>query len=151
MAVYSLTATVFGESLSKVLIILLRIVIMVLLVTYFSVSFYIIRFLEDSTHYKRYKFLRAMMFYAVATLIYIKQFASYYSENSTKSKSGKSLLSAMTSRIVDSIHENWQKSSDIQEKTEQILEQDYQHPAFLTKFNIWACVYLTVLILILAL
>lgn len=151
IAAYSLTATILGESLGKIIIIALRIIIMVFMVTYFAASLNMNRLLEDSISKKSNKHFRAIMFYVVATLIYIKQFASYYSGNPEKSKTGKSGLSELASGIVDSIHENWQKKDDIQVRTEQILAENYLHPAFLTMYNVWACIYLTVLILILAL
>lgn len=147
MAFYALTATVFGESIDKVGILLLRISLMVSLVTYFSASFYVSRFLEDSGPFKKNSWHRDIVFYAIATLSYIKRFMHYY-ETAQQDNLRQQTL---TSRITDAIFVNWRQREEIERWTESALNINYQDPDFLTKYNLWACIYLTLLILILAL
>ncbi len=150
MAAYSLTAIILGETIDRVGVLLLRISILVFFVTYISSSFYISRFLEDTHSGKSSKQLKTAVFYAVATLTYIKKFMRYFSDTARNSIQNIADNQTITSKIIDAIHTNWEQRKEIETETEKTLARDYQKPAFLTKYNLGACIYLTLLILSLA-
>lgn len=146
MAGYSLIATLSGLLLGTILIFLLRISIMVVMVSIFSASFSMNRFLEDSRFLQQNASFKPLLFYMVATLTYLKNFRHYY-QSRTQLETIPNMISKLLSNLIDSIHDNWKKKNEIQAESEILLNTEYQHSVFLSKANILGCIYLTMLIL----
>jgi len=151
IAAYSLIASIMGLSLEPIIVFIVRIIIMVILVTFFSASFSMNRFLEDSRFLNRFDMFKPVMFYAVATLIYMRNFINYYKQNSVKIKVSTFDVSKIVTNLIDTIHDNWLMRSKIQSETEILLAADCNQSGFFSKGNILGCFYITTLTLVLSL
>ena len=150
LAIYSLIATIVGMTIDKIIIFIIRIIIMVLLVTYFAASFRLKRFVEDSKFLRRSVWVKSVLFYMTATLVFLRKFGRYYyekDESETKTYS----LSKAVSKLIDAIHDNWQMRNQIQNESELLLGAEYQKPLFFKVSNVLGCIYITIVVLILAL
>lgn len=150
-AAYSLFATVFGIDFVDMLVFILRITILSAFVVFFSVSLYLYRFLEDTQFLKQNLITTVLLTYAIATLLFLRSFVSYYKSIHQNESFKLSNLQVLVSRLINAINENWQKRDIIQIETDRLLDLDCIHPVFITRSNILGSIYITWLVLILSL
>jgi hypothetical protein len=150
LAAYSLFATVLSIPFPDILVFILRMIVLVFFLVYFIASLHINRVLEDIQPLKKHKFFQNILFYALSTLLYLKQLVDYYRSRDMRNQtSGKKQF--MLSGLVDAIHTNWQLRDNIQSQTDALLSADYSTPWFVTKNNVMGCLFITLIILIMSL
>jgi hypothetical protein len=150
LATYSLLSTILGIPFPEMMAFLLRMFNLILLMVYFSVSLKLKRIMEDSNRLKDSVIFRPIIFFTIATLIYIKTFIEHY-KTSVKTEPGKKLkFQALTANLLNAIFENWNDKDAVEVSTTALLDAVYHTPHFIKKSNVIGCIYVTFLILILS-
>jgi len=151
LATYSLFATLVGVSYPDMIIFLARMLNLIILMVYFSVSLKLTRVLEDCSFLLGKPYLRPLAFFVIATLLYIKTFIAYYRSNITLGKAKFFNFQKLISGLLSAVAENWKDKDIIEAKTTILLNSQFDTPHFLTRWNILGCLYITFLVLILSL
>ncbi|HOD17451.1 MAG TPA: hypothetical protein PLF50_05215 [Candidatus Cloacimonadota bacterium] len=148
-AAYALFALLFSVPYPAMIIFLLRLIILSLLVVYFTASLSVDRLLGDLQPLLKSKYFNSAAFFCLSTILYVKQFTHYYQSRKSPSADSQETPKGLIPAILEAISENWKDREQIQKETEELLTKQYISPSFLNKSNIWGCLFLTLLILML--
>lgn len=149
-ATYSLLATVFGVAFPIMMLFMLRLTILIILMTYYSASLSIKRLIEDSLILQRYSVSKALIFFLIATLLFIKRIRDYYQSDGNVRAQGKNSVLNLIPNLIDAIESNWLIRDKIEAEAIATLSSSSIAPGFLNRSNLLGCIYLTYLVLILS-
>jgi hypothetical protein len=151
LASYAVFAYLFKLSFPDMSFFLLRLVVLLTIVVYFSASLTMQRLLEDIQPMHIPHFFQPVIYFCLSTIYYLKHFILYYQSNlGAINKYGKS-PTRLIPVLLDAIHTNWQNRDKIEADTETVVNRQYQRPSFINKNNIWGCLYIAILTLVLSL
>jgi len=142
---YSLLATIFAVPFPTMLVFMVRVLILLFFMVYFSVSLHLHRMMEDNLRLMKIPMVRAIMFFVVATLLFIKSLIEYY-KNLEKPVN----ISHLIPNLINAIVVNWELRDNIEAETSGIILKPYCTPPFLNRSNLLGCVFITYLILVLS-
>ncbi len=149
-AAYAVTAVLFHVPFPDMITFLARLLILVMYVVYFSTSTTLDRFLQDVYNPRRSGNSKSVVFFTLATALYLKRFILFYgktfSDNSLKQKGVKGLIPI----LISSMQENWQCRDEIIAEVENLMAKPRPRFHFINKNNIIGLVFLTALILLLS-
>jgi hypothetical protein len=149
LAAYSIFAAIVGIDIGTMLLMIFRLCMLMILLSYFTSSLNLHRFMEDMQSYKEKGIFSIILFFTLATLLYLKQLKLYYKRITNGANPEEKKLNPI-SGILNAIQQNWMNKDKIQAETDSILSLDYPHRPLLTAANVWGCIYITSLILILS-
>jgi hypothetical protein len=134
LAAYSLFATILGLDIQVILIMIFRIAILMILLSFFTASMNLHRFMEDAQILKKRSIFVIVLYFSLATLLYLKQLSSYYKSESIRISSEQKKLNPI-SGIIDAIHYNWLEKDKIQKETSTGIPEPCQHLGMLIRHN----------------
>ncbi len=157
---YSLFAMLMGMEYIGILYFQLRILNLILLMVYFAAGLNLKRLMEDMQHLKSSGWFSTALFFILAISVFIKEFRAYYLKHKTKPDNMLSDnrvappakgVAGLLPGFVDAIAANWQNRDKVEAATRILFERQYAPPVFLTLENMLGMIYITALVVVVAL
>jgi hypothetical protein len=132
------------------MIFMLRIAVLVIIMVYFSVSLSLPRLIEDNQFLMTLPVFKSMIFFAVATLLFIRNLMVYYQTLDINSERKSTKVASLIPTLINAIVINWQLRNNIEADTSALISETYSIQPFVSKSNLLGCMFITYLVLILS-
>lgn len=150
LAAYAVTAVIFNVAFLTMIAFLLRLLILVMFVVYFAGCTSLDCFLQDAYNPARNGFNKTMVYFTLATSLYLKRFSSFYQKSVADYHIKHKGLTGLIPILILSMQENWQNKDEIAYEADRLMAEPRKKPEFMNKSNVLGMVFLTILIMLLS-